>query len=133
MNILFVFLLCFIHGSREGFTFANEFHRKNNKIVYHKGHGNRGFLSYHQLRVVEYIVLICFAFFFQWSDLLLFGAFFPVYELTETYIPRSNLSIKDIITHQKDKWSFGSGYIKRPVYWLKYVFSLVCLVIWWIV
>ena len=130
MIVVWVLMLCWIHGMREGFTFANEFHRKNNIFVYHKGYGNNGIFSYHQLRFAEYMILICFAYTFTFKSLLLFGLFFPVYELTETYIPRSNLSFKDMLTYQKDTWSFGSGFIKRPYYWLKYVFSVICGVLY---
>jgi len=134
MNYLFalsIIIGCFSQGAREGFTFTSIKVRKSNPIVYHNGKDNAGLFSYHQLRILELLSYLGALLSYNAPvDLLWVVAFFPVYELVLTYIPRSaTITFTDVLTYQKGKWSWGVGYIDRAKYYIKYLTSMISLVI----
>lgn len=51
--IIFILIYCFAEGATEGFTWASEQERLNNKIISHNFHQGEGLLDYHSFRNLE--------------------------------------------------------------------------------
>ncbi len=56
--IFFIFLYCFGEGATEGYTWANQTRKVNNKIISPKLNQGNGFLDYHSFRTLELIGII---------------------------------------------------------------------------